>query len=237
MAVNDDVTDKAPSPYVNIADPRQDVHRVRVHEASLARYAAAEGLLPANPGAVLELGGGIAEFSRRLRGRGNRVTFVDLSETNVRRAADDGFETHRLDLNYPLPFEDETFDGVTMLEIIEHVVAAEQLLAEVSRVLKPGGFVILSTPNFSFALNRARILLGSLSGDEGYHYRFFNPRVLEARFDSAGLSIDRTAHLMPMFGVNFVRSRLLGGQRAHVMVPGALAPLMAHTLVVRASKR
>jgi SAM-dependent methyltransferase len=48
-----------------------------------------------------------------------------------------------------LPFESETFDGAVMWEVIEHLPKASELLAlrEVYRVLKPGAFLLLSTPH------------------------------------------------------------------------------------------
>jgi methionine biosynthesis protein MetW len=228
-----------PSPLVNTADPRQDVHRKRTHDPNLNRYAVAESLLPESPHGlnVLELGGGIGELSRRMSARGMDVTFVDLSEHNIRNAQAMGMEAHRLDLNLGLPtFAAGRFDGVVMLEIIEHVVAAEQLLDEVNRVLKPGGFLILSTPNFAFFLNRLRILRGGLSGDEGYHYRFFTVKSLARQLRNAGFSIERSADTMPAFVVNLIRSRIMGRSRIHVHVPGLVAPLLAHTLIVKARK-
>jgi 2-polyprenyl-3-methyl-5-hydroxy-6-metoxy-1,4-benzoquinol methylase len=224
---------------VNLADPRQDVHRERMHDPNLNRYRVAEGLLPAETAGlkVLELGGGIAELSRRMTEKGIKVTFVDLSDANLAKAAKLGLETHKLDLNLGLPpFEDSTFDGVVMLEIIEHVVAAEFLLKEIHRVLKPGGFVILSTPNFAFPLNRLRILAGGLSMDEGYHYRFFTVRSLAAMLRAAGLEVETTAHTVPAIGYNIIRNRLLGKPRLHVHVPNPIAPVFAHTLFFKARK-
>src|SRR5205823_12183775 len=166
---------------VNLEDPRQDVHRVRAEQVGLNRNRVAEALLPPDPAGlkILEIGGGAAEFSRRLQSRGILVTFADLSPLNVERARSFGMEAHQIDLNCGLPvFQSDTYDGIVMLEIIEHIVAAESLLKEVRRVLKPEGFLILSTPNFAYWLNRIRILFGGLSHDEGYHYRFFTPSVL-----------------------------------------------------------
>jgi SAM-dependent methyltransferase len=224
---------------VNLADPRQDVHRLRPENPGLNRYRVAEALLPAEPRGleILEVGGGAAEFSRRLQALGILVTFVDLSPTNVERARSFGFEAHQVDLNCGLPpFRDGRFAGVVMLEIIEHVVAAENLLAEVCRVLKPGGFLILSTPNFGYWSNRLGILLGRLSQDEGYHFRFFTPSVLRRRIERAGLTFDRAAHTMPAVGYNFFANRLLGKPRRHVHVLDMLAPVFAHTLIVRCVK-
>lgn len=230
---------KPPSALVNIAHPQQDVHRERIHAPTLYRYRIAEQLLPvpATGLSVLELGGGIAELSRRMKVRGVKVTFVDLSEHNIHKAQAAGFKAHQLDLNLGLPvFDDEQFDGVVMLEIIEHVVAAEFLLAEVSRVLKPGGFVILSTPNFAFLLNRLRILSGKLSQDEGYHYRFFTAKALTQRLKAVGLMVEQTAHNMPAFGLNLIRNKIFGRPRAHIRIPKPLSPIFAQTLMVRARK-
>ena len=226
------------SSLVNLADARQDVHRERHPQPGLYRYTVAERLLPHVAGSrIAELGGGTGELSRRMRELGARVTFVDLSASNVAKAGRDGFEAHQLDLNRGLPeFGDESFDGVVMLEIIEHLVAVEHVLSEVNRVLRRGGFLILSTPNFAFLYNRLRILAGRLSVDEGYHYRFFTPSTLDQRLADAGFAIDKRAHTMPALGVNFVRNRVLGRPRKHIHVPQLASSLLAHTLIVRAIK-
>src|SRR5262245_34329890 len=225
---------------VNLEDPRQDVHRTREEHIELNRYRVAERLLPSNSvgSEVLEVGGGAAEFSRRLQSLGIDVTFVDLSPSNVRRAASFGMKAHQLDLNCGFPiFPSETFDGIVMLEIIEHIVSAENLLKEACRVLKPQGFLILSTPNFAYWCNRLRILFGHLSHDEGYHYRFFTPVVLRQRLEEAGFAIDRTANTTPAIGYNFIANRLLRKPRCHIQVVDSLSPLLAHTLIVKCLKR
>lgn len=224
---------------VNLEDPRQDVHRLRKEQPNLSRHGVAERLLPNPPRglAILEVGGGAAEFSRRLQSLGVAVTFVDLSPSNVQRANSLGMEAHQLDLNDGLPpFSDGVFDGVIMLEIIEHVVAAEKLLKEAARVLKPGGFLILSTPNFAYWCNRLRILAGRLSHDEGYHYRFFTPSVLASRVENAGFIVDKTANTSPAMGYNLIANKLFGKPRRHIHVPNLISNLLAHTLIVKCIK-
>ncbi|MBD2089460.1 class I SAM-dependent methyltransferase [Microcoleus sp. FACHB-1515] len=46
-----------------------------------------------------------------------------------------------------LPFGDRSFDAVTMFDVLEHIPDHHQAIAEVKRVLKPGGFLLVSTPN------------------------------------------------------------------------------------------
>jgi SAM-dependent methyltransferase len=46
-----------------------------------------------------------------------------------------------------LPYADDTFDRVVSFETLEHLAEQDQLLAEFRRVLKPGGFLLLSSPD------------------------------------------------------------------------------------------
>lgn len=46
-----------------------------------------------------------------------------------------------------LPFEDRSFDAVTMFDLLEHIPDDKKAVTEAFRVLKPGGFLLLSTPN------------------------------------------------------------------------------------------
>lgn len=53
-----------------------------------------------------------------------------------------------------LPFDDATFDIVESLDVLEHVPHAARYLAELTRVLRPGGVVLLVTPNRLFPLEQ-----------------------------------------------------------------------------------
>ncbi|MBO5732042.1 MAG: class I SAM-dependent methyltransferase [Alistipes sp.] len=54
----------------------------------------------------------------------------------------------------PLPFADESFDYVVSFQVIEHIRRDKAFVAEVHRVLKPGGRFIVSTPNKPMSLTR-----------------------------------------------------------------------------------
>lgn len=224
---------------VNLQHPQQDVHQVRRERSGHHRYQTALQLLPpATPGVTcLEVGGGRSEFARQLSDQGYQVTITDLNPSSVQFAQQLGFQAHQQNLNDGLPlFADAQFDGVTILEVIEHVVAVEFLLQEMYRVLKPGGFLILSTPNFVFWVNRLRILLGNLSVDEGYHYRFFTVKSLTHQLKTADFHIQDWRFTTPAFGINKLRRWFKTNGRKHLMVPRFLAPLMAQTMIVRAIK-
>jgi len=65
----------------------------------------------------------------------------------------------RVDLDRePLPYPDEEFDLVTCSEVVEHLENYRALLREAYRVTKPGGLVVLTTPNVLNAQSRMRYL-------------------------------------------------------------------------------
>lgn len=53
------------------------------------------------------------------------------------------------DLNEPLPLDDEDFDVVHSNQVIEHLYNTDVYIKEIYRVLKPGGYAIISTPNLA----------------------------------------------------------------------------------------
>ena len=70
--------------------------------------------------------------------------------------------------NDGLPFQDESFDLVTCTEVIEHLEHYRYTLREMYRVLKPGGTLVLSTPNILNLKSRIRFLISGF-------YNLFGP--------------------------------------------------------------
>lgn len=66
------------------------------------------------------------------------------------------------------PYEDATFDGLTSIEVIEHLENPYHFLRESARILKPGGILILSTPNPDHIFNKLSFFL------RGRFYRFLD---------------------------------------------------------------
>jgi methionine biosynthesis protein MetW len=74
---------------------------------------------------------------------------IDVLEENVIAARARGIEVYQHDLNERLPFSDETFDVVHANHIIEHLSDTDLFIRELYRVLKFGGYGVISTPNLS----------------------------------------------------------------------------------------
>jgi ubiquinone/menaquinone biosynthesis C-methylase UbiE len=97
---------------------------------------------------VLDLGCGTGEMAARLAKRGYEVWGVDIAEPMVRYAAH-RHKSGRFRLGdvEHIPFDDNTFDAVVCLGVIEYLANDEQALSEIRRVLKPAGSAIISTPS------------------------------------------------------------------------------------------
>ncbi|MBI5224329.1 methyltransferase domain-containing protein [Candidatus Micrarchaeota archaeon] len=106
---------------------------------------------------------------------GNDVIGVDLHEDQVRETRKKGVKALKARVQ-KLPFKDATFDIVTMAEVIEHFIETEIALKEIMRVLKPGGRIIITTPNFASIRDRILMIFGKLQAFAWHtdHVKFFN---------------------------------------------------------------
>ena len=97
---------------------------------------------------VLDVGCGPGFYAAAMVARGARVTGIDGSAEMVRMAERDVGEGGRFiqhDVEQPLPLADASFDLAVMALVYHHVHARQQLLAELRRVLRPGGRLLVST--------------------------------------------------------------------------------------------
>jgi 2-polyprenyl-3-methyl-5-hydroxy-6-metoxy-1,4-benzoquinol methylase len=130
------------------------------------------------PTRLLDIGCGSGELLRIAQNIGvQNLAGVDGVQDALEKCRDIQGEIRQVDLNKTgLPFPDEAFDGVTCLEVLEHLYDPQNTLREIFRVLEKGSCAIISVPNpFSYAV-RARVLFGSNVSDPatiGGHIKFF----------------------------------------------------------------
>jgi ubiquinone/menaquinone biosynthesis C-methylase UbiE len=111
----------------------------------------------------LDLGCGIGFFMDQLSKHTKKdldLWGVDYSDYNVKKAKKLPFKFEKCDIEKGIPFKDEFFDMVYSAEVIEHILNPDGMLQECNRVLKPGGYVLITTPNLTVWYNRILVLFG-----------------------------------------------------------------------------
>jgi SAM-dependent methyltransferase len=115
------------------------------------------------PGAtLLDLGCGDGEFTARLARRVQpaRTLGLELIEPLAAAAEARGIEVHRADLAERLPFADGEIDVVHSNQVIEHLPFTDHFMREIRRVLKPGGYAVISTNNLASLHNIVSLAAG-----------------------------------------------------------------------------
>jgi SAM-dependent methyltransferase len=118
----------------------QDMARRKVW----ARRLQALNQVAGRPGHLLDVGCGEAAFLRMAQQAGWQVAGTELSEAAARQAPE--LELHRGEVwEAGLPMG--TYDAVTSWHVIEHASDPKRMVTELFRVLRPGGWLVLATPN------------------------------------------------------------------------------------------
>lgn len=159
---------------------------------------------------VLDLGCGNGKLTNKVKSvlNASEAFGVDIVTDALKHAQ--GLMTIKADLTFgKLPFINNSFDLVLLSEAIEHFYNTDCILQESYRVLKPAGYLLLTTPNLAWWVNRCTLLLGyqpfftnvSLkfdvgkihrpleTGCNGEHIRVFTARALHQLVSLYGFKI------------------------------------------------
>jgi len=120
------------------------------------RWCFAWEYVPAGTAAHLDFGCNKGGFLNKLKDKKvGRLVGVDVSEEAVKQAQElfPELEIIKIDEAASLPFDDASFDSITILDVLEHVYEQSELLRELNRLLKNQGKLIVTVPGqhlFSF---------------------------------------------------------------------------------------
>jgi ubiquinone/menaquinone biosynthesis C-methylase UbiE len=111
---------------------------------------------------ILDLACGRGTLLNRLSGLlpEAALTGADLSAPALETARGLGLNVKQADVSTKLPFDDESFDCAIFGEVIEHIVDPDFALQEISRILRKGGTLVVTTPNLASWCNRLLLLAG-----------------------------------------------------------------------------
>lgn len=160
---------------------------------------------------ILDVGCGGGFLANELAQADYQVTGVDLSEPSLEQA-------RTLDLTksvrylkadaYALPFSTASFDVVTCLDFLEHVSKPEQVIKEISRVLRPGGLLVYHTFNrnplsYLIAIKGVEWFIKGTPKDLHVYSLFIKPSELKSFMDSEGLTQMEERGLRPVLNSAF----------------------------------
>jgi SAM-dependent methyltransferase len=127
---------------------------------------------------------------------------ADISEVALKKAAEHGLRVSRLrPEDGATEYEAASFDVAFCMEVFEHLLEPGRALAELERILKPGGMLIASVPNAAYWITRVEFLLRGFLNPGGSpltarkapwndpHIRFFSPATFKAMVRSGGFEV------------------------------------------------
>jgi len=175
---------------------------------------------------ILDVGCGTGTNLEEL-GRFGIVKGVDVEPEAVRLCRRAGWDVEHVPAGR-LPFEDDSFDLVTMLDVIEHVDDDQKLLREATRLLAPGGLVLVMVP--------ASPWMWGAQDEIAHHYRRYTRRRLlesleHADLEPSGSSYFNTLLFPPIAAIRLLRRLSPGREEVRsdfeLNQPGAMNRLLA----------
>ena len=170
---------------------------------------------------ILDVGCGTAWLADHF----SSYTGVDVSSEMVARAAERGRQVVRVDAAGDLPFENSTFDGVILKDLLEHVSDPVTVVRESLRVLKPGGRVYASSPDAQ-----------RWAWDDYTHRRPFTRRSFRLLFRDAGFEIEKLGYESVLPGTGIIAAQTRRRRRPRLFVALAWIPILRRNVWTVARK-
>jgi ubiquinone/menaquinone biosynthesis C-methylase UbiE len=136
-------------------------------------------------GRVLDLGGGTGRVARALQGSADEIVVLDESVGMLRQAQKKGLPAVNGEAER-LPFANGAFARILMVDTFHHLRDQRRAVAELLRVLAPGGRLVVEEPNVE-QLSARLVAFAERLALMRSHFR--SPREAERLFEGAGASV------------------------------------------------
>ena len=199
-----------PSGYYGAVQDRRFPQIVETLQNALytLRVREVEAVANSGPGRVLDVGCGRGVLLQEFRRRGWEVQGTELSES----AASYARQTLKIPVEIgdleTIGFPPNYFDAITLWHVLEHVADPRALLAEIRRILKPDGVLLVAVPNFGS-------LEARVSKDKWFHLdvprhvTHFSATTLERALNENGFDLRHTSGFAPEYDFfSFIQSAL-----------------------------
>ncbi len=153
---------------------------------------------------LLDIGAGKGTISQFFLTKGYELHALEWNSSGVKNLFKIGVKAQNIDIeDIPYGYEDNFFDEVFWGDNIEHLFFPERVAREIYRILKPGGRLVLSTPNHGWIVNRLYYLvMGVPRRTEGHklpiwewqHIRYFNKKEIQRFLEHCGFHNNLAIH-------------------------------------------
>lgn len=200
----------------------------------IRRYAPLEGAR------ILDIGCGLGVYVRKFQEFSREAYGIDI---DAKRLTQGAATTPGLLLGVGehLPFESGSFDVVVLNEVIEHVTDDEATMREATRILRPGGHVVIYAPNRLYPFETHGIYLGKkyIFGNIPFvnwlptplrnklvpHARAYTRSGLRRTYRNLGTKVDVESYVYPGFDQIIARHKRLGAMLRAVLHRAERTPL------------
>lgn len=198
---------------------------------------------PGRSGRVLDAGAGEGALSDALTRRGYRVIASDRDPAGFRSRA---IPFVQANLNAALPFASGSFDAVVSAEVLEHLENPHHLAREFARILRPGGTLVVTTPNVLQVYSRIHLLLvgtfdffDTLSGNREEAFRGQTGHINPVAFPELRYALERAGFEVRDVATNRdIRGAFRDGTLGMALVRWLIRPItLAIRAVTRAARR
>ncbi len=151
-------------------------------------------------------------------------------------AKDRGIPVHAGKLGVtPLPFADGTFDAVVFSEVLEHLRLSPKLVfGELRRILAPGGFLIVTTPNMARLTPLLKLLAGR-NPHEAFPEDVVSENITEHLTHIREYTMGEVMGLLERHGFSVIEARYSGcmeRERAHYLITALVPPWRGNLMVL-----
>jgi SAM-dependent methyltransferase len=166
------------------------------------------------------------------------ISGIEITQEGAKQAISKGIKVYPTDLNQTFPIADNSFDIVTANMVIEHLYEPDSFLREVCRVLKPGGYALVSSDNLASWHNIFALLFGwhpfSLANTSDRKQGLGNPLAIH-RGENAALNSWRH---VKVFSVQALKELLeVNGLKVEKQLGSGYFPFPFSKLICKLDKR
>jgi len=223
----------------NISE-NQEAWQLKLFRKSLKKQQklkALEKIIGENPGQsclLITCGDNNGALNWYLRNTGGNWSWVDAEQDSIAQISEiTGDEVTEMDKDNPsLPFPDHWFDVIVTIDVHEHLLKPEIINKEIARLIKPGGRVIVTTPNGDKdkSVTRLKHLIGMRPEDYGHIVIGYDVPQLREQMEEVGLTVYQDASYAKFFtellelGINFTYVKILSKRSDTRVEKGQITP-------------